>query len=512
MQSTPIDTEIKKTFLPRAFENSVPETHEERKCVFEFDSPRACLIRFHQMKKEILYFFCAFILLLPAAAVAREVILVFLFVLLFYGGWRIKIRDEKEGVRRSGVPAYVIFITSLVFRILLLGCTMGYYLIAVYFSRSLALFFVSSLAAYVIYHKLMRKTWPFFLPLLALFPLVTAVSYFTFVHRSLNEHLSILKNRRVQPVLVYYKGLKEKTLMVPGANTKRPDIEEILFMDVSADERVLYSVIGSRSKQKGHILKITLGKTPARGLSRAIPLPIDFIIHKGARDKAVMLDENGDITLYDAGTFKRLRRVNTRKKGQARRLFDLPYSNRFFVARDGGRLHSLSDKTLDIIRGNKIPGFTANLVTNPKRTKIYISSHINPNVLTELEANSLNFLRNAASVPWTSVPYFDFCKRRKSFYMMDRLFGNILVVPIFLFDIKESIPFGRRADILAYDEKRDRLYLASSSTGYFYVFNPRTKMLEETLFVGKGIRKILVTPKTSNVLVLSRYGIFRIKM
>lgn len=476
-----------------------------------FDSLRGSLLRFTKMRKEIFYFFCAFILLLPAAAVAREVILAFLFVLFFYGGWRAMLHDEAEGTKRSGIKAYVIFITALLFRVLLLVCTAGYYLIAVYYNRSLALLFVCALIFYALYHKFTRRKWPFFLPLFALLPVLTAVSFFTFNRRSLDGHLLILKNRRVQPVLVYYKGLKEKTLMVPGAGLKK-DVENILFMDTSTDENTLYALTGSRIRQGGHLFKIKIGKKPARFQSWSVPLPIDFIIHKGTPEKAVTLDDNGDVTIYDAGTFKRLRRVNTRKKGQARRIFDLPGSGRIYVTRDGGRIHSLSDNTLDIIRGNKIQGFTANVVPNAKKTKIYVSSYLNPNVLMELEAGTLNLLRNVVSVPWTSAPHFQFSKRRKEFYMLDRMFGDILVIPVFLFDIRESIPFGRRADILAYDEKRDRLYLASSSTGYFYVFNPLTKTLEDTFFVGKGIRKILVTPKKSNVFVLSHYGIFSIKM
>ncbi len=96
--------------------------------------------------------------------------------------------------------------------------------------------------------------------------------------------------------------------------------------------------------------------------------------------------------------------------------------------------------------------------------------------------------------------------------MMDRLFGNILVVPLSLFDIKDSISFGKRADLLAYDEKRDILYIGSSSTGYVYAFDPKRIEIKRTFFVGKGIRKILVTEKKSLVFVLSHYGIFRLAL
>lgn len=462
------------------------------------------------MRKEIFYFVCAFIAILPAAAVAREAAFVFIFVLFFYGGWRIRSLSSEKNIRYTGVKALLLFISSNIFNLLLFGSSMGYFLVGVYFNRGFVFIFLFAVLLYALAHKLIKQKWPFFLPFFACFPFVLAVGYFTFSHRSLEGHLSIIKDRRIKPVLTYYKGLKEKTLIVPGADSTK-EMEEILFMDASSDGNIFYAFAGNRGKQKGHIYRIPAADNFTHALTAPFPLPADFMIHKDVKgDRLIMLYENGGLSSYDTATFKKLKTVNTRKKGQARKLFDLPYSGMFIIIRDGGRIHTISAESLDIIRGNKIQGFTANVIPNPKQTKIYVTSYANLNVLVEVELPSLNALRRLVSVPWSSVPSFAFCKKRKTFYMMDRLFGSILVVPLFLFDIRDAIRFGKHADMLAYDENKDLLYVASSSTGYVYAFDPVRKKIKDTYFVGKNIRRILVTEKPHNVFVLSHYGIFRI--
>lgn len=454
---------------------------------------------------------CAVIILLSTGAIAHEAHIIFFFVPLLYGGWRTSMRLRTEGAKPTKIKAFFLFISSSLFKLLLFACTIAYLLASLYFNRMLVFAFLFVIAGITLFYKITKQKWPFFLPFLALFPPVLIISYVTFNHRTLDEHLFIIKNRRVRPVIAYYEGFEGKTLTVPETNYDK-DVEEIMFMDTSSDEKFMYALLVRRSRDKAHLFKIPLHGNSKHYQSTILPHPVDFIVHKDKnhRDRIMTLNENGVLTAYDALTFKKLITINTRENGQARKLFDMPFTDTFFVISDAGRMHSLSAKSMETMQSGNVQSFAASAIPNPQKTKIYFSSFFNPSVLIELESDTLNLLRTLTSVPWSSATSFAFCKKRKTFYMMDRLFGNILVVPLFLFDIQDAIPFRKHADLLAYDEKHDILYIASSSTGYMYAFDPKRKKIKKTFFVGKGIRRILVTEKKSLVFVLSHYGIFKI--
>lgn len=465
------------------------------------------------MKKEFFRFLSFLFILLPLAVILKEVfiplVIVFFFLFTFYFAWRKQLSYERSKKQCYGFKAYALILGSFLFKLALFVNLAVYFLCNVYLNRMLTFFFICAITLYVLFCRKLFHRWILPLPLFALFPLLFLINVISFNHRSQGIQNVIVKNPHVKPVLTYYHTSEEDALLVPGADYKK-DVEEILSMDVSSSEKFLYVLLGSRRINKAYFMKITRDPRMAVSRSASMPFALDFIVHKGTQEKLVVLFENNEVATYNALTLKKLKTLRLHKKRMAGKLFDFSGSSLFFALQNGGLMESISAEHLRFLQHSKIQNFPATIVTSSSKKKIYVSSFFNPVILTELEAEKLHTLRTVKSAPWSSAPSFDYCERRKVFYMLDRLFGNILVVPVFLFDIHESIPFGKHADILAYDEKKDLLYIASSSRGYVYAFDPKQKKIKSAYFVGRGIRKILITAKSENMFVLSRYGIFQI--
>ncbi len=322
----------------------------------------------------------------------------------------------------------------------------------------------------------------------------------------------ILSQKDVKPILIFSNDLRSPFNYLPKKYGNPWD------MVVDEDERTLYVSFHFPSHKRGEKVHPVIGIDLARPLKIHV-FPSVREAENGAAGVCLNPEKNllyvvlrgKGIAVMDTKEFTLDKVIPLKLRAPILLYCDMLHEQ-LVVGAEESTLQSLSLESFSVKKTIKTRANPTVFVPSVDGKSLYVCGWIGtPLVKVNLKTFSVGHILEEKGMFPPPLPIgCTLDEKHREFYSTDYLKGTLQVRDTKTYVVKRNIKIMRGLRGLIFDTQRKVLYAGNYNTGFFYVLDPQTGKIIKELFVGSGIRKIYISPKTYRVFVASRYGIFEI--
>lgn len=325
----------------------------------------------------------------------------------------------------------------------------------------------------------------------------------------------IRNQKHVTPVFWFTNETIQSSLYGALALPKRFGSIRTLLMD--GNEKQLFFILHGPPVPHRIAVKLSI-ENPKSSLSAKTKirwLSAKRSDNAGARDMALgegqnilyVLGINGTVFQIDTRTFKFKRAYATGMKRMMRLLL-MKDNQTVLLLSETGHLKKYRLPSWTLMKSSETNGNAYALLPSRDEKFLYVVQWGKSTVL-EVNVKTLKILREIQSAPYYPVGG-DLNERGRVIYFTDYVRGQVLLLDLRDFSISDAFKIKRGLREARWDARRNVLYMGNFQKGSFYIFDVKRGIILKELFLGRKLRHIYITPKTHQVLVATRYGVFRV--
>lgn len=466
----------------------------------------------HPVSKPVFQFALVAVVFLPYLRVG--IAAVYLLLCVIFGIYFVFLHSPAA-TRKTTEPGIFTFLNVLFY--FLFVCGILFFTAIVYWENSMltlcAVFFA---LPFLLYFSVSGKSKERQLACFAALVIMEHLILFYFPDPlKQKDYEKILRQKYVTPVFLFYNGKKPSSINGVLALPKSYGVIRTLYVDL--EEKNLYCIL--HGPPVPHVMAM---KFPVENLRATLAAKTKFrriytdkSEPAGARDMAVDGSNNTAYILGINGTvFKiNMQRFQVAKKfhtGMERmvKLYIHHNGKNLLVLSETGEMHDYSLPEWKSLKSADTYGNTYAFLPVKNKDIVYVVQW-GKNTVAELNLNTLRLSQGLQGLGYYPVGA-DINEEGKIIYFTDYFRGELMMVDIRDLEIADSVKIERGLREARWDARRKLLYMGNFQKGTFYVFDPKQNKILKKLFLGKKLRHIYITPKTHQVLVATRYGVFSV--
>lgn len=276
---------------------------------------------------------------------------------------------------------------------------------------------------------------------------------------------------------------------------------------VDPEEQYLIGVMQDSQKNASTVVKVSLRK----------PEPPAYLHEGGARD-ACFYKENVFVTLHEK---PEILKINLRQFTIERRLqinmkplmnvFVHEPSRQLFVTSESHKMQSfpltsLRKKADMIIDGNPYTSF----FSEDKKT-FFLAFFVGKYAALQINPYTLK-IQNKLMRPWWVIMGAGADSATQRLFLASTFTGKLHVIDLKTFSPVRSLYLGTGLREVLVDRKRNVLYVGNFITGKLLVMDLKTLKLLREFYLGDKLRALTLSPKSNTLFAASVYGIFKINV